>query len=142
MHAGALRTVTSGKIMIGGSLRTLRSIKVMHGDSLRLVASFVGPLTASASADAIYGSGDGMTGQVVFSSNVTAIPSGGAGPYTYFWTRTGGATLSSTNLATISVSQFLAKFGSSSGDLTCLITDSLGSTATCFASYTLENGGV
>jgi hypothetical protein len=141
MHAGAARAVTSGKIMLGGGLRTLRSIKVMHAGSLRTVASFVGPLTAAASPDDAYGSGSGLSGQVVSSSYVTAIPSGGAGPYTYFWTRTGSATLSSTNLATVNVSQFLPKFGASSGSLSCTVTDSLGSTAICGATYTLDNGG-
>jgi hypothetical protein len=139
-HAGAARAITSGKIMLGGGLRTLRSIKVMHGGSLRVVASFVGPLSAVASPDEIYGSGDGMTAQVVVSGSTTATPTGGAGPYAYAWVKTGGATLSATNVATVSVSQFVPKFGSSSGTLTCTVTDSLGTPVECFVSYFLTNG--
>lgn len=125
---GAWRTIRRARIRTGGQWRGLTRAVIYQGGAWRDAAAFVEPLTLAITGNpfgTINGSGTVVTG------TVTATPSGGLGPYTYAWTRTGGAaaSIASPASATTTFSLFLNAPDSQSANFQCVVTDALGSTA-------------
>jgi hypothetical protein len=137
---GSWREVTTRRAYVGGAWRRVTRRMAYIGGAWRTVATFLTPLSSSTSVSMVFGDGGGFTVTTVLSDTVTVTPSGGLGPYTYAWSKTGAAALSSTNSATVYVSQALSKSASSSGTLSYTVTDSLGATASGSVGYLLTNG--
>lgn len=85
-----------------GGNKTIAAITVgTSGGNKAVVTGYVGTsggnkvffsaLAASASPSSVNGSGGGVPGTVT-SGSTTATPSGGIGPFTYSWVKTGGGT--------------------------------------------------
>lgn len=126
---GSWREVRSGRVRVNGAWRNLTRAVIYEGGAWRNSAQFVAPLTVSISGTAfgqIVGSGTVLTDQV------TAIPAGGLGPYTYSWSQTDGPptfTINTPASATTSFSLDLIAFDSVQLTARCTVTDSLGNTA-------------
>jgi hypothetical protein len=139
---GAWRTITSGKIYIGGAWRTITRGSVYKGGSWKDGPAFVPPLSATASPSDAFGSTTGHFGATVTSNNVTVMPVGGLGPFTYSWAVGSGITASNPTGATTSFSKYLTPFSETIASATCTVTDSLGSTATAEVSIDLVHEGL
>lgn len=77
----------------------------------------------------------------VGTSNVTATPFGGTGPYTYLWEYVSGDasfTVSSATAATVSWTALVTKNSSKSATWKVTVTDSLAATATANVSIDVE----
>lgn len=139
---GALRTATRLRVMQGNTLRDIRTVKVLQGDVLREVASFFTSLTATADFDFFAQGYAEIPGPVFVESNeVTITPSGGSAPYTYAWTQTSGAVVTIFNGSTARA-YFTAtrNIGTTTGALQCVVTDSLGATATVAVPFQIDVG--
>ncbi len=103
----ALLPIVASRVKVSDVVRPLRTIKTMEAGVLRTVASFVQPLTASASPASMSGYVAGGAGDVV-SNTVTVTPSGGLAPFSYSWVQlTGSAVaISGASSATAGVSKY------------------------------------
>lgn len=105
---GAWRDVSEGRIRINGQWRTITGAQAYIGGTWREIASFIQPLSVSIDPPEVSGFtvGEGT----VQSRGATAVPSGGATPYTYSWARVGGGEgfADSPNAATTTFSRFVA----------------------------------
>lgn len=140
---GAWRNVTSRRAYVGGAWRRVTRRLAYIGGSWRTVATFYSPLTVTVSPDSAAAFSFSAAPTVLTTNTVTAVPSGGLGPYTYAWTVTTFAgdliTATSPSIASTAFSQFQGTgntFGS--GQASVLVTDSLGNTATATAEITFE----
>lgn len=139
---GALRTITAVKVMVGGTLRVAKTVKAQESGNLRTVAAFASPMSLSASPTSAFGEDFAGVPVVVFSDTVTAIPSGGLGPYTYAWTIIAGTgfTVTAPSNASTSFSATVNSPGGKTGTARCTCTDSFGTTATVDVPIQLQNG--
>lgn len=139
---GVLQTITRIRVGQGGAVRDIRTVKVQQGGVLRTVASFISSLSASANFP-FYAQGFAEVPGPVFveSNSVTITPAGGAAPYSYAWTQTAGAavTLSGTTTATASFTA-TRNIGTTTGEIECVVTDSLGATATVAVPFRIDVG--
>lgn len=140
-EGGVLRTITGMKIKAGGIVRTIKTVKVMVGGVLETVATFVPAITLNISPDLASGVSSSPSGGTIHSNYVTATPSGGAGPYTYAWTRIFGTelVLSGPASATTRFSLNVIASDSVSATYRCTVTDAFGQTAQDTVSVTLTN---
>lgn len=136
-EGGTWRTLRRGRTRTGGQWRNLTRAVAYQGGAWRNAANFVEPPTLAITGTPfgiINGSGTVVTGIV------TATPSGGLGPYTYAWTRTGGAAASIASPASASTTfnLFLNAPDSQSATFQCVVTDALGSTASASVTATFN----
>lgn len=133
---GVLRTISKLGVWDGSRLVPLKSLKVMDGATLRTVATFAPALTLSASPSSASGIAASNTPINVTTNSVTAVPTGGTGPFTYAWTVvsfTAGASpviTSSTNAATTFRQNTMTPDTTASAVFRCTVTDAFGLTAT------------
>jgi hypothetical protein len=143
MDNGTLRTATRIRIMDNGTLRTVQRIRAMVSGVLQTVYQF---FTTAPSAANVYGSVlSGAGTPIDITTNlVSAVVSGGVGPFTYLWTRTdAGPDTWTINSSTSSSTSFTATgvdAGTSAyATFTCTVTDtSSGATATFAASVAAQ----
>jgi len=136
--SGMWRTPKRGEAYINGAWRRLIRGEAYIGGQWRAIASFVGPL--SVSSNNAVGTVFSNRAQRVNSQTVTAMPSGGLGPYSYVWTILSGPAqvAAPTNASTL----FYAIVNPSDvvqGTARVTVTDALGSTAQTTISITLSN---
>lgn len=90
-----------------------------------------GGMTAAAAPTAT--SGTRIGGGLTYSGTVTASPTGGTGPYTYAWARTGGGTTTEATTPSAASTTFRTYFDTGGQSRTayfvCTVTDSLGAVA-------------
>lgn len=138
--SGGWRTPARGEVLIGGTWRRITRAEVYRGDQWRACLSFVPPLSLNVTP---YVDGTVYTGArrpaVVTSSMATATPVGGAMPYTYSWTVTGGAAALAPNMASTAFRATVPYGGEVSGTATVVCTDRFGSTASGQTQYFLYN---
>lgn len=138
MDAGSvLREASSLKVQDGGTLRRILRVKVMDATStLRTVATFVPPLSATAtvtSEESPIGLGGNLY-QIVCTTYAT--PGGGLGPYTYAWELLSGGDVWSAYSLTSANAQFSTRseiYAPAVAQVT--VTDATGQTATATASF-------
>lgn len=129
-----LRPLTTLRLQGGGTLRRILRLKVLDSDgtTLRTVATFVPPLTATATTDGGTATPIGFGGDLfLLTYRASATPAGGLGPYTYAWAAVSGgedwwitdATSASPTISTTSEIYAPAVFG-------VTVTDATGQTAT------------
>lgn len=142
LNSGTLRTITRAWVKQAGVLRRLKTAKVMDGGSLRTVGIFADPLTATVSGSAS-GTASGFSAATITTSSVTALPSGGQGPYTYAWAYLSGdtATILSPTQATTAFQRSANPGETLEGTFRCTVTDAYGSTATADATATFSHEG-
>ena len=134
--AGAWRSIKRGEILIGGQWRRFTRAEAYVGGQWRTVARFVGPLSVS-----VPGSAYGSTSTNYVSAaylTITATPTGGLPPYTYFWNGPAPTTPTS---ATCTFMVALPPGNETHVDVTVTVTDALGSTANATCDATFENTG-
>lgn len=140
--SGAWRTITAAEAFVGGAWRTLVSAEAYVSGAWRGVGTFVQPLTLATSPSAVSKTAHAF---IITSDPVTATPSGGAGPYSYAWSVFSGGpfTINSPTSATTTITANVTG-GDKSGTVQCVVTDSLGTTAsaTVDVSITYDTGGL
>lgn len=135
---GSWRTITRGEVYLGGSWRMLTRGEIYKGGAWHTLFTFVSPMTASASPPTAFGEGNSPHSVIVSSGTVTVTPGGGLGPYTYSWSAPDvtvrvPASANTDFYATLLAGQEIGTVAS------CLVTDSLGATATANVPVTLIN---
>ena len=134
---GAWTTPSTAKAYIGGTWQTPRNAKAYVSGAWRDVATFVPPLSLTASPDGFYGAGR----YTANSQPLTATPTGGLAPFTYAWavvSSSRAVTIGSPTSATTVVSGYVGTAYIITITLSCTVTDSLGSTATATVSGELD----
>jgi hypothetical protein len=144
---GVWQTITGGQVFSGGAWRSLVAVQVYSGGAWRQVGNFTPPgtggggggaLSLSLSTTAIGGrAGTGATAMTT-SNSATVTPSGGLAPYSYAWSvvsSDGQATYtidsSTLSTTTATATSLGGPLPSSCGcTIHCVVTDSLGATAT------------
>lgn len=138
-HDGAWRDLNDGRVRVAGAWKRLTRAVAYVGGAWEDVAEFTPPLTVSASPQStIAGIVGGGTATTLI---VTAIPSGGLGPFAYSWARTsgtGGVPLSASSAET-RFSRTMAEDETVLNEFTCTVTDSLGNVATTVVSVTFTS---
>lgn len=168
---GTWQSITACKVFAQGAWRDIVAIKVFSGGTWRLVGNFTAPPPppsgggGSGSGGGGGGGGGGGTitlslstasirgiatnSATITSTGVTVTPSGGSAPYSYLWsivTQDGLATytINSPTTATTAVTgSGLPSDTTVSCTIHCVVTDSLGTTATSgsvAASFTNQSG--
>lgn len=125
---GVLKSAPGAKIKVGANWKRLIRIKMKIGGVWKEIASFIPPLSASASpatvAKAVNGGGTGVAGPV------TATPTGGRAPYTYAWTRlTGTASITAPGSSGTYFSDTVGPNETRISTFKCTVTSSDGQTA-------------
>lgn len=138
--AGALRPATSIRIMIGGTLRAVKAIRVRQGNQLRPVYSTTSPISLSLSPPDAYGEMFTQQPAPVTSEPVTAMVSGGRGPFTYQWSVDQAIDITSPNSASTTFVRVVYG-GTIQGAMSCTVTGADGSQATATGSVYLTNNG-
>lgn len=135
---GTLRTISSMEVKDGSVMRSIVSMKVLDGATLRTVATFTSPLSATPST--LTQATTSTTSSFMISDPVTCTPSGGLAPYTYAWTIISGtAGVGSPSSASSTFSKTVSGFGTPEyATAQCVVTDSLGDTATVTVSLVFE----
>ena len=130
---GAFKTITRAKVRVNGAWRNIVSAKCLIGGEWKTVGNFTsggGTITLVLNPTTISAARRLST---VTSTNVTATPSGGQGPYTYAWTKVSGDDISATNPNT-AITAFRATTMTVDETRTavfrCTCTDSFGNTDT------------
>lgn len=138
-HQGALRSVTRLSVRVGGVLRPLKTLKVMDNGTLRTVANFAPAMSASASPSVVGGNANGTSPATVTTNAATCTPSGGVAPFIYSWS-VDDPSVTITNPTSASTRFTATLFDDSrSGIATCVVTDSLGTSATATAEYHIQH---
>jgi len=135
---GSWHTITRGEIYRGGSWRTLTRGEIYKGGAWHALFNFVQPMSVVVSPNPVTRTGHHSP---VESVSVTATPTGGASPYTYVWSVTGGITATAPTNAVTTMSAALADGSTATGTATVIVTDSLGTTATDSTPVSLTNAG-
>lgn len=137
---GALSSISKMSVRVAGVLRPARALKMMVSGDLKTIVSFVQPLTAEASPNIANGFGASFKPEVVQTSYVTAVPTGGLAPYQYAWAIFSGDSINIGNSANATTNFSSPLYGSTTSSVArCTITDALGSTATCDVSIFLQH---
>ena len=127
---GAWREVNNARAYVEGAWREIDEVQAYEGDDWRVAAEFVDPLSVTVSpvqaAAFTLGAGYALT------QLITAIPTGGRGPFLYQWSFVSGiqGIITSPATPTTAFSLFLSEGASASAVYRCTITDNLGSVAT------------
>jgi hypothetical protein len=143
----------------GGTTHTLKAISFRDGSgALRDVAVgmvrnaanalklFTGSLSVSLSTDEVGGRVNSGLSVAIQTQSVTAIPDGGAGPYSYLWAQTGGTGTWSITSPTAASTTFWGGNCGPDESLTatfhCTVTDAAGNVAvTATVTATVSNIG-
>lgn len=142
---GAWHTLSRGEVYVGGAWRTLTRAEYYDGTAWKQVASFVIPMTLSLSppSQALYGSSHSPV--TITSAPITATPTGGLAPFSYLYSITdqlgGTVSLTSTSSASTLASSTVTSGGMVECTVHCVVTDSLGTTASADAPLTFTNDG-
>lgn len=139
--SGVEKTAARASVIINGVAKAARRVEAWNGSAWKLVQSFAGPLSLSVSPEEVTGQEFSGAPAYVTSSNATATPSGGQGPYTYSWAMlTGtGFTINTPTKASTSFSGTVNSPGAKLGTARCTCTDVFGTTATADVSIILQN---
>ena len=138
--AGAVRTMSSARVLIGGIDRRVTRAVAKIGGSTVGILRFLDTLTVSAPDSGGRASSDRA---VDVTATLSATPSGGLAPYTYAWSRLSGAAVSfgsPTTASTAAVSP-VDPFAVTSAVARVTVTDALGSTVTADPTVTFRNAG-
>lgn len=137
MDAGSvLRTITRLGVWDGSRLIPMKALKLLDGATLRTIATFAPALTLSASPASASGIAASNSPINVTTNSVTAVPTGGTGPFTYAWTVvsfTGPSSpfvTSVTSAATTFRQNTMTPDTTASAVFRCTVTDAFGLTAT------------
>lgn len=127
---GASRTVSAASFRVNSANRTITRGIAQIGGSTVTIATFAPSLSASQSPALI--GGTRFNSGSVTTNQVTITPEGGQAPYTYVWTKLGGAvgTINSPASANTTFSRFLNSGQTVIEDFRCTVTDDFGTTAT------------
>lgn len=143
---GVEKGPSSAKVTVAGATKNARRIEVYDDGAWHVGHSFIAALTLSVSPGVTAAEGDGGGLTNLETPTVTAMPSGGLGPFTYAWTKTSGttATITSPTAATTSFAKTSIPPGSTlySATFQCLCTDSTGQTATASCTATFRNSAI
>ncbi len=141
--SGVEKDALRADVIVNNVPKAARRIEVWTGSAWKVGHSFLLPLTAAPVPTTASGSVSGLPGIVTVQTNIiVATPSGGQGPYSYAWSIIAG-----TGITVITGPASNARFrtnmniGIRTGTAQCVVTDSLGSTATITVPITLENLG-
>jgi len=121
--AGTVRSVASGRVMIGGTARRITRAVGYIGGQHRTLFAFASPLSLSIVPSAVSAFGE-YAGQYLTTETALATPSGGIGPYTYNWD-SGNTPM----LASNTFSDFAPAFDVTTTAFSVTVTDALGQTA-------------
>ncbi|MCW2405028.1 hypothetical protein M2336_001657 [Sphingobium sp. B1D7B] len=139
---GAPRQIVKASAFHAGALRILRSIKVMDGDNVRTVALFASPLSAAISPSSVIGAAPRPEPSTAITGPVVCIPTGGASPFTYVWSRVSGDIFTIQNAGTATVRFSRANVAATElfqGLYRCTVTDAVGQTASADVNVQLTN---
>lgn len=140
---GVAKNPASATARVSGATKSVRRIEVYDDGAWHVGHSFIGPVSLSISPGDVSVDGDGSGIANLETPLVTATPSGGLGPFTYAWTRTGGTTASATSPTAANTSFLKTSVPPGStfytANFQCLCTDSLGQTATASCTATFRN---
>lgn len=128
---GELKPIVRIQVMADGALKVVRRVMVYENDQWREVftAYPVGGFTATPSPNPVSGSRSINSVISVRTAPVTVTASGGAAPYSYAWSQTGGQTCSISDPSSPTTT-FAMPLGPESDEMAffrCTVTDSLGS---------------
>lgn len=137
----ATKDVVSAQFVPSSTLKRVTRIEAWNGSAWKLVQSFAPPISLAASPDASFAERNAASVVAIISSPVSAIVTGGTGPYTYLWTQAGGqaASIYSPASATTQFAMGLGPGSSETANFNCTVTDSNGLTADAAASVTFTN---
>lgn len=139
LDAGSvLRTITRLGVWDGSRLIPMKALKLLDADgtTLRTIATFAPALTLAASPAGAFGTAASDVSVNVTTNSVTAIPTGGTGPFTYAWTvvsytaATSPVITSATNASTTFRQDSMAPDTTASAVFRCTVTDAFGLQAT------------
>lgn len=135
---GGEYSVNSASVIVGGVAKTVRRIEAWNGSAWKVVKNFAPAMSASANNPEVYATG---TQTSLTTNSVTITPSGGQAPYTYAWSLYGGdtANITSPTFATTTFSQNVGPGESLIAQFQCVVTDSLGSTASVIVTAYFTN---
>lgn len=139
--AGAWRTLGRGEILIGGQWKRLTRAEGYIGGEWRTIAAFVPNL--SVAVEPFYAEGfvnpPHASPEFVTTNVVTATPSGGLGPYSYYWTAGNSRSTAST-----SFTLYVPGDTEIRDSAIVTVTDALGATASAVVEtsfFNLSQGG-
>lgn len=135
---GAFKEVSGGSVRIAGAWKQLVKARVFVGGAWREAATFIQPLSATASPASVQGGRVG-SGNVT-TAQTTVTPTGGQPPYTYAWTRTLGAgNITTPTSSATRFTQLLDNGQELTGTFRCTVTDNLGASVTADVSATFTS---
>lgn len=139
---GAEKLAAKADIYISGAKKRVVRIDEWNGSAWKLVQSFLPTISLSVTPN-VFGSANYPGTTLVTSTVATATPTGGAGPYTYAWSRVSGAVLSITapTNASTSFRTTIEAGGSRTATYRCTVTDTNGLTAFDDVNINLINTG-
>lgn len=153
---GAWRTITGCRIFKGGVWRRVEAARIYKSSAWRLAANYTAPPSSPGGGGGGGGGGtitlaisptsfsaSGLDTLTVTTGALTATPSGGLAPYTYSWTvsaSTGSGTniINSRTSASTTLTVDFPAYGTQSVTLSCVATDTLGTTQTATVSGTVR----
>ena len=140
--SGGWRTAKRGEVLVGGAWRRIARAEIYTNGQWRRCLSFAPPMTVAISP--LNPSGASYprfpSTQRVTTQQITATPTGGAGPYSYVWSvLSGGATADVVNMALTTVSATVPPDSLVQGNVGVTCTDSQGNTAVAQVPYYLYN---
>lgn len=139
--AGAEKTVSSASIIVAGVAKTVRRVEAWNGSAWKVVKNFTPAFSATISPTDVAGVRSVPGGGVIATDAATCSPIGGLGPFTYAWSLYGGDTASAVSPA-FATSAFQALAFPAEvlfSQFSCLVTDSLGQTATAYVNASFSN---
>lgn len=139
---GVFKTVDSIKISAGGVWKPVNSTRVSIGGVWKTGETFAPPITLAITPATVRATGIGLGPDTLYTDPATAMPTGGAGPYTYAWTRLTGSGAATTPTAATTTFSALVPAGTIiTGTFRCTVTDALGSTAIASVNARFDNLG-
>lgn len=138
---GVEKVAVRADLVVSGASKAVRRIEIWTGSAWKVAHSFLSPLTATAVPPTASRTVNGLPPPAIITTNgVTATPAGGQGPYTYAWSIIAGTgiTILSGFTATAAFRASVPS-GTKTGTAQCVVTDSLGSTATITVPLTFAN---
>lgn len=122
---GVWAEVVAGECLVGGVWRTIVKAEIYNGTVWKEVATFTTPITATIDNNPAYTIG--AYGELVATSPISVVVTGGIAPFTYSWSRTSGSSTIS-NASSASVTFTKTVVGYSAETWTVTITDKIGAT--------------